>query len=182
MAEVDATYPPPTTQQQSLFKRMIRALKLESALYEEVEHDPKANRESVYIIAMVSVAQAVGLTFRQLILGGSATGIIGSTIGGFITTIVGLAIWSYLLYFIGVKLFHGVATPAEVWRSTGYARSPGIFLIIPILGPIVNIWILIAYIIAARQSLDLTTGKAVAAVIVSAIPYAIVLEILSLLF
>ena len=168
------------TARQGLVSRMIRALKLDSTLYEEVEHDPKANTETVYVIVIVSIAQAIGLLIRNLIVGGSISGVISAGVGGFITTIVGLAIWSYLLYFVGTKLFHGVATPGEVWRSTGYARSPGIFLIIPIVGFVVNIWILVAYIIAARQSLDLTTGKAIAAVIVSAIPYIIILGFLSL--
>jgi len=71
-------------------------------------------------------------------------------------------------YVIGAKLLGGVATWGELLRTIGFAQSPGvlmIFGIIPILGGIVRvvvlIWLLIAGIIAIRQALDFSTGKAV---------------------
>lgn len=173
----------PTVQiaQEGLPRRMLRAIKLDSTIYEQVEHDPGANTQSLYIIGMVSVAQAIGLAIGDLFIGGPVGDIPLTAAEGFAITIIGLAIWSYLLYLVGTKVFHGVATPGEVWRTTGYARSPGVLLIIPFIGLFVNIWIFIAYIIAARQSLDVTTGKAVAAVIISAIPYIIILGVISYL-
>lgn len=160
---------------------MLCALKLQSSLYEEVEHDPRANVEGIYVIAIVSFAQAIGRALDDYLTGGPTEGIILPAIVGFVGTVIGLAIWSYLLYLIGTKLFRGAATPSEVWRTTGYARSPGIFFVLPVIGPLVNIWILIAYILAARQALDLSTGKTVAAVIVSAIPFILIQGIVILL-
>ena len=157
-----------------LFNRMGRAIRLQSFLYEEVEHDPGATRDGFYIIGIVSVAQAIGRSFDGLILTGSFGNVLLLTITGFLETIIGLAIWSYLLYLIGTRVFKGVATPAEVWRTTGYARSPGVFLIIPVVGGLANIWILVAYFLAARQALDITTGRAILAVILSAIPYLLI--------
>ncbi len=165
----------------SLFNRMFRALKLQSSLYEEVEHDPRATIEGVYVIAIASVAQAVGRGLDEYITGGPGGGIILRAIVGIIETAIGLAIWSYLLYLIGTKVFRGVATPAEVWRTTGYARSPGIFFVVPLIGPLVNIWILVAYVIAARQALDLSTGRTIAAAIVSAIPFILIQGLVILL-
>ena len=166
-----AEAPRSTPEHPGLLKRMFRALKLQSSLYEEVEHDPRATLEGIYVIGMVGFAQAIGRALDDYITGGLSAGILIPAVLGFVETAIGLAIWSYLLYLIGTKVFRGVATPAEVWRATGYARSPGIFFIIPLIGPLVNIWILVAYVIAARQALDLSTGRTIAAAIVSAIPF-----------
>lgn len=172
---------PPPTERSGLFGRMLRAMKLQSSLYEEVEHDPRANIQGVYVIAIASLAQAIGRSLDEYLTGGSLSSIFVPAILGFIETAIGLAIWSYLLYLIGTRVFKGVATPSEVWRTTSYARSPGVLLAIPIIGPLVNIWILIAYVIAARQALDLSTGRTIVAAIVSAIPFIIIQGLLILL-
>lgn len=172
---------PPSTVRSSFLRRMLRALKLQSSLYEEVEHDPQATIQGVYVIAIVSLAQAIGRALDKYLTGETPGNILIPGVLGFIETVVGLAIWSYLLYLIGTKVFKGVATPSEVWRTTSYARSPGVFLIIPFVGPLVNIWILVAYVIAARQALDLSTGRTIVAAIVSAIPFLIIQGLVVLL-
>ena len=146
-------------------------MKLDDKLYEEVEHDPIANKQGLLIIALVSVAQAVGRALERVILGEPLGNILLTGFVGFIETVIGLAIWSYILYFIGTKLFKGVATMQEVWRCTSFARSPGIFFIIPFIGPLVNIWITIAYLRGARIALDISRGKTIIAALVSAIPF-----------
>ena len=108
----------------SLTSRMWRALKLEDALYEEVEHDPAAGRQALYIIVLVSIAQSIGRSAETVIVGRPLGNIVLTGVFGFIETTIGLAIWSYILYYIGTKIFKGVATPQEVWRTTGFARSP----------------------------------------------------------
>jgi hypothetical protein len=65
-------------------------------------------------------------------------------------------------------------TPPEIWRCTGFARSPGIFFIIPFIGPLVNIWIFMAYLKAGKQALNLSTGKTLLAVIISALPFILI--------
>lgn len=165
----------------SLTSRMWRALKLEDALYEEVEHDQFASKQALYVIAIVSVAQSIGRSAETVITGRPLGNIIATGVIGFIETVIGLAIWSYILYYIGTRIFKGKATPQEVWRTTGFARSPGVFFIIPFLGPLVNIWVLIAYVKAGKHALDISTGKTILAAIVSALPFLIVQGIVVLL-
>jgi hypothetical protein len=71
-------------------------------------------------------------------------------------------------YLIGDKLLGGTATWGELLRTIGFAQSPGvlmIFGIIPILGGLVRavvaLWLLAAGIVAIRQALDFSTGKAI---------------------
>lgn len=158
-----------------IWPRMIRAMKLDAHLYEEVEHDPNANSQGLLIIAIVSIAQAIGLGLNSAFVGESMSNILVIGLFGFLETVIGLVIWSYILYFIGTKLFRGVATMQEVWRCTSFARSPGIFFIIPIpfFGFLVSIWIFVAYIIGARAALDISTGRTLIAAFISAIPFII---------
>lgn len=158
----------------SIINKMKRAMMLEDSLYEEVEHDPAASKQGFYIIALVSLCQAVGRGLESVLFDGNINNILITGIFGFIETIIGLAVWSYVLYFIGTKILNATATPQEVWRCTGFARSPGIFFIIPLIGPFVNIWILLAYLKAGKHALDLSTGKTLLAVIVSAIPFMLI--------
>jgi len=165
----------------SLTSRMWRALKLEDALYEEVEHDPAAGRQALYIIVLVSIAQSIGRSAETVIVGRPLGNIVLTGVFGFIETTIGLAIWSYILYYIGTKIFKGVATPQEVWRTTGFARSPGVFFIIPFIGFLVNIWVIIAYVKASKHALDISMGKTILAAIVSALPFLIIQGLVVLL-
>lgn len=172
-----STHPSMTAPASSFSSRMLRSMKLDPLIYEEVEHDPNASRQAFYVIGLVSVCQAIGVGLTHMILGESLTGIVGGASFGFIVTIVGLAIWSYLVYFFGTRLFKGAATFQETWRCAGFARSPGVFFTIPFIGFIVNIWLIAAQVVAARQALDITTGKAIITCIVSFLPYIFLLAI-----
>jgi hypothetical protein len=93
---------------------------------------------------------------------------IGALIGGIITAILGWVIWSGLAYFIGTRVFSGVATYGELLRTIGFAQAPGVLNIlsfIPVLGWIISfvvgLWILAATVVAMRQALDVDTTKAV---------------------
>jgi hypothetical protein len=73
-------------------------------------------------------------------------------------------------------------------RTIGFAYSPGVFRFfsfIPIVGIIINfgvlIWSLIAGVIAVRQALDFSTGRAIATCIVGWIIYLIVTILLGVL-
>jgi hypothetical protein len=86
-----------------------------------------------------------------------------------VAAVLGWLIWSGVTYLIGDKLLGGTATWGELLRTLGFAQSPGVLYalgIIPLLGGVIRfavaIWILVAGIIAIRQALDFTTGKAIA--------------------
>ena len=89
-------------------------------------------------------------------------------ITGVLVAIVGWLLWSGIAYVIGDKVFGGTATWGELLRTIGFAQAPGvlmIFGIIPILGGLVRavvaIWLLFTGVVAIRQALDFSTGKAI---------------------
>lgn len=142
----------------SLIRRMKGAALLDVSVYEEVEADQTATTQAAIVVAIVAVAQAIG---------GAGEGGRG-IIGGLLAAVVGWLLWAGITYLIGDKVLGGTATWGELLRTIGFAQSPGVFYllaIIPILGGLVriavSIWVLVAGIVAIRQALDFSTGKAV---------------------
>jgi hypothetical protein len=152
-----------------MIERMIRAARLDSNLFEEVEHDSSATAQAALVVVIVAIASAIsvaiGLAFSDR---GS---VMNGVISVLVSAIVGWVIWSYITYFVGTRLFAGTATPGELLRTIGFAQSPGVLNVIgfiPCIGWIVTavvaVWTLIAGVIAVRQALDFGTGQAIATV------------------
>jgi hypothetical protein len=142
----------------SVADRMRGAAMLDAATYEEVERDEKATGQAAVVVIIVAVCSAIGAIWR----GGPS--IIIAPIGA----ILGWLLWSAVTYVIGDKVLGGTATWGELLRTLGFAQAPGVFMIfgiIPILGGIVRLvvalWLLVAGVIAIRQALDFSTGKAI---------------------
>jgi hypothetical protein len=142
----------------SWIERMKGAALLDVHVYEEVEADQSATTQAAGVVAVVAVAQAIGGA------GSGGNGIVLGIIGA----VAGWLIWAGITYLIGDKLLGGTATWGELLRTIGFAQAPGVLYvlgIIPLVGGLVglavSIWILIAGIIAIRQALDFSTGKAV---------------------
>jgi hypothetical protein len=174
--------------QASMGDRMVRAARLDSQVYEEVEHDLSATGQALSVVIVVALAAGIGHALNQILVGRPGAAF-GGFIAGLITALLGWAIWSGLAYIIGTKLFGGVATYGELLRTIGFANSPGLLNIlnfIPFLGGLVSVvvafWILIATIIAMRQALDLDTGKAILTAIVGFFAYIILAAILIAFF
>lgn len=144
--------------QRSMVDRMKAAAALDVQTYEEVEADATLTGQAAGVVLIVAVAQAIGAVGRG-----------GPTIAAAaVTALVGWLVWSGVTYLIGDKLLGGTATWGELLRTIGFAQSPGVlavFALVPGLGwlvrGVVAVWMLIAGIIAIRQALDFSTGKAV---------------------
>jgi hypothetical protein len=143
----------------TLVERMMGAAFLDIQTYEEVEADSNATGQAAIVVAMVAVASGIGASGDGL----------WSALFAPITALLGWVIWAGVTYLIGGKVFGGTATWGELLRTLGFAQSPGVLYllaILPIMGGFVRmilpIWMLWAGIIAIRQALDFSTGKAFA--------------------
>lgn len=143
-------------------ERMIGAAKLEAATYEEVEHDASATGQAAIVVLIAAVATAIGTIGHDG----------GSPIGALIGALVGWLVWAGITYLIGDKVLGGTASWGELLRTLGFAQAPGVLNvlgILPLLGGLIRfvvaVWILIAGVIAIRQALDFSTGKAVLTVV-----------------
>ena len=135
--------------------RMIRAAKLDSNLYEEVEADRSAMGQAMAVVIISSIAAGLGSV--------SQVGLSGILLGT-VTALIGWYIWAYLTYLIGNKLLPEPQTSAdhgELLRTIGFSSSPGLIRVlgvIPGIGGLLfflaSIWMLVAMVIAVRQALD----------------------------
>ena len=147
----------------SMLDRMKGAAMLDIPTYEEVEHDTSLTTQAAMVVVIAALARGIGG------MDGGEVGIIGGVLGA----LFGWLLWSGVTYLIGDKLLGGTATWGELLRTLGYAQAPGILLIlgfIPLIGWVVGIvvfiWLLVTGIVAIRQALDFTTGKAVLTAII----------------
>ncbi len=160
----------------SFINRVIRASRLDPALYEEVEADKGSMRQAILVVVLVSIAAGVG-----------SIGVLGieGVIVGTILDLIGWFIWALLAYVIGTKLLPEPGTKSdlgEMLRVIGFARSPGIFLIllfIPVAGwyiaIVITIWMFVAMVIAVRQALDYeSTWRAAGVCLMGAVIYFII--------
>jgi hypothetical protein len=162
--------------------RIIGAMQADVKTFKEIEADPNAFTQAVIVIVLAAVASLIGNIFR----GGLVLGIFGA-----IASLVGYGLFSLFVYLIGVKLMPEPATKSdfnEVFRTVGFAASPGVFnvlAIIPFLGPlislIVGIWSLVIGVIAVREVLDYSnTGRAIIVCLIAAVACAIVYFVIML--
>lgn len=144
--------------------RMMRAARLDVALYEEVEHDLEATGQAMAVVVISSVAAGIG-SINVLGAGGLFMGTLGALLGWYV--------WAFLTFAIGTRLLPEPQTEADVGqllRTTGFSAAPGVIRvlgIVPGLGAftmlIGSVWMLVAMVIAVRQALDYTgTGRALA--------------------
>jgi len=147
-----------------LAKRMIRAAKLDSSLYEEVEADKGALGQATAVVFLASLAAGVGA---------SATDGIAGLLFGTVSSLAGWYIWAFLTYWIGTRFLPEPQTSAdygELLRTIGFSSSPGVIRAIGVMPGLTmavflaaSIWMLAAMVVAVRQALDYTgTLRAVA--------------------
>lgn len=178
-------------QSSSFLGRMVRAARLDRRLYEEVEADRSATWQALLVVLIYSVCAGVGSGIGALP---------GVTVGGFFWSLfVGLIsalgfwlIWSLLTYVVGTTLFKGPETSAtygELLRTIGFSATPGVLMIlsfIPFVGGIIAlaalVWMFIAMVIAVRQALDFSTGRAIGTCLVGGLVYVVLAIILGLIF
>lgn len=165
----------------SVIERMIGAARLNVATYEEVEHDANATAQAGLIV--MAAALIAGLATYPV----SGLDNVGGT---FVQVFMSWLVTSALAYLVGTKLIPGTETQSsveELLRTIGFAHTPyflWVLAIVPILGSfavlIGTIWALVAQVVAIRQALDISTGRAIAVILLSfvvLIVFAIVLVI-----
>lgn len=165
---------PQSSGSSSMVERMLGAATLNPATFEEVEHDENATMQAAGVVALVAAAQALGRWGGPFAMG-SAAGV----------ALLGWLVWAGITYFVGTRLFGGTATWGELLRTLGFAHAPGILAALaffPVLGSFLRlalmVWMLLAAIVALRQALDVTTGKAIATGVVGWLILAVLQAIL----
>ncbi len=150
----------------NFLQRLLGAAALDTAIYEEVESDPRAGVQAGVVVVLSSVAGGIG-----------ARGLDETSIGNIaffsILALMAWACWALLVFEIGTRLLPESDTSADVgqlMRTIGFASTPGLIRVFGFIPGVTvpafivsSIWMLLAMIVAVRQALDYKqTGRAVA--------------------
>lgn len=159
----------------SLWQRMVRASRLEAALYEEVEADRAALGQAMFVVGLASLAAG---------LGGGKQGLV-AVVAGILAAWLGWLLWAWLAWLIGTKILPEAQTQADfgqLLRTTGFSAAPGllrVFGFVPLVGrgvvAIAHVWMLCAMVVAVRQALDYRgTGRAIVVCLIGWLVYVII--------
>lgn len=149
----------------SLPRRMLRAARIDSHFYEEVEAEPRSIGQAFVVVLLACFAGSLGSW-----LYGRPPFIVATDL------LEPLVLWlagGAFTYMVGATFLRGphtVTSYAEVLRTTGFAWAPGLLRFAIVVPPhelgfgltmLGDFWVLLAGIVAVRQALDFTTIRAV---------------------
>jgi hypothetical protein len=169
--------------------RIVRAARLDPALYAEVRADASAGAQAVTIVLLVALAHGLGGAIRALLLGWSPIeGVVLGPAGELLFWIAA----SLAIFLIGRHIFGGAATYVEVARPFGFAAAPGLLILVAaaasgvggetLLLPVLFLWRLAAGFVAVRVAFDLglvrTAVTLLAGVVAGALAAAVILRLL----
>jgi len=167
---------------QRIIERILRIIKLDTKVYPEIAHDERATTEAATVVVVAALFAAIG----------NAVGAhsIGRFFGSLITgVLISWLLWSYVTMFIGTRLFQGQATFWEMARTLGYANAPMILGILAVfgcvggvIGIVAAVLSLIAGFFAVRETLELTTEKAIITILVGWVILIVVSLIVNMVF
>ena len=159
-----------------IFQRAMRMVKFDNTVYREIKDDPEATNQAGAIVLAVSLVAAIGSLFGPkgfLVF-----------LFSFVFAVLGWLLWSWVTMFVGTRLFGGQADFWQMARVLGYARIPSIlsvFALIPCVGWLLSlaggILSLVLGVVAIRESMELTTEKAIVTVIIGWIALMVVMAI-----
>ena len=102
-----------------MLSRIIRAARLDSRLYEEVEADRGAIGQAMTVVVLASIAGGIG---------SGLTGLPG-VMAGTLRALLSWFVWAGLTWVIGAYLLPEARTRAdlgELLRTVGFASAPGL--------------------------------------------------------
>ncbi len=186
---IENVYFPPSAQAEKIpfAEKLLRATRLDSSLYDALKKDPSSLREALYAIILLNILTGIGLGVNDVLSGPTITGLGSAEI----PLIVGLQIliallkWGILtaiIFFVGVFFLKGTSKFAEVARAIGFAYAPIALQILVAFTAFsilltdgiqlaTDFWLILALIVAVKQTLELSLAKAIIAVIIAGLIY-----------
>jgi hypothetical protein len=143
----------PSTADQTLIGRMIRAARLDPRLYAEVEADVAATGQAASVVLLAAFAGGINFPNAPFLI----------LFGGLLAALFGWVLFAYVIYLIGVKLLPEPETKADfgaLLRAMGFANAPGVVKLLGIVPElrvlaffVAMVWVLVATVTAVRHAL-----------------------------
>ena len=148
----------------SFVQRMIRAAKLDPAIYEEVENDRGATGQAMAVVLLASAAAGIGLYGLHGMRGVASESIareVRRRCDRRSRRLDGLGLRDHVHRDQAPARANHPVQLGELLRTLGFSSSPGILRIVGVIGGLgglvvllSSVWMLIAMVVAVRQALD----------------------------
>jgi hypothetical protein len=147
-------------------RRVLGALSLDAATYEDVEADSAALSQAVLVVLLAGIGAGIGNA-------GIGDGAPRTIIAVAAASVVAWVAWAVVVHQIGAHVLAEPGTSVDmgqVLRTLGFAAAPGMFRAFEVLGatrwiffPLTALWMVAAMTLAIRQAFDYhSLGRAVA--------------------
>ena len=158
---------PPEARRRPLAARLVAAFRLEPALFDEIEHDPRALGQAIAVVTAGGLAQGIA-RFGETGGPGLLVGILSA-----------LALWvaaSAVVHLAGVRWLGGTSDFVELLRTLGFAATPLLLLVLcavatgvaaSIVYAVAHLLAAAAFFVALRQALDVGTSRALLVCVVA---------------
>ncbi len=163
-------------------ERAVRIARLDLPVYRTIAFDSGATQQAALVVAAVAIASGIGAIGDSL--GAVITAIIGAFLGWFI--------FSMMTWFFGRNVFGTPVTQVNMeslLRTQGYARAPGVLAILgflPVFGWMFvlasSVWALVTAIVAIRETLMLSTSRAIMIGVAAGVTAAIIRILIGIIF
>lgn len=145
--------------------RMWGVVALRSAVFGEIAEDRKALAQAVVVVLLASLAAGT----QDYGLGWGAMAWVAAV------SVLQWLFWVLVSYEVGCDLLGGEATLAALLRTLGFARAPGVLVVLgPVVGGIhflAHAWTFLAGVIAIREACGFGTVRAVITALCGIVPY-----------
>lgn len=136
-------------------RRYVQAALLDVDLYNEVEADATLNRQAAAVVVIGTALTGLGS------VAATDVNVFVGFVTGVVTGLMGWLVWSGIALLVGTRVFSGTSDYGEMLRVIGFAYAPLAIGVIPWLGFVGALWSLVAAVIAVREGMDFSTGRAV---------------------
>jgi hypothetical protein len=143
-----------------MLQNVMRAMKLDTDFYNTVERDTSFTPQALIVVVLANGLAGVGTAIAW-----SEVSLFGGIVGSIAAGLVNWVVWSALAVFIGTRLFGGTADMGEMLRVLGFAQAPLMIGVIPYLSVVGSVWMIVASVVAVREGLDFSTGRAIGTVV-----------------
>ncbi len=143
-----------------MISNVISALLLDAEFYTRVAEEKTLIGQAAVVVVLANLLGGIGaaVAIESDLLAGAVLGVV--------TGVLGWVVWSGIAYFIGVRVLGGDSDYQEMLRVIGFAYAPLAIGVIPWLGFIGAAWALFAAVLAIRESMEFSTQRAVATMVV----------------
>jgi hypothetical protein len=149
-----------------LIERMLRAARLDPAVYYELKRDGSANGQAFVVVLLALAGALVGGGLGQLLHLLSPLGWI-SLFWAVGTALCDWLFWCFIAELVGAR-FGSRADFEQLLRPVGFAYAPGVLRALTLfsglarpISLVVFLWIAVGSVLAIREAMQLETGKAV---------------------